>query len=76
MSQTKSKTINLRATDAQYESIREFAEFRGITISSLLLNSVWEQIEDWEDIRDYEEAMSNPGPRVSWAEVQRQAGLT
>jgi uncharacterized protein (DUF1778 family) len=75
MSQIKSKSINIRTTDSQYESIKELAEYRGTTISALLLDSVWNQIEDWEDIRDYAEEMQKDEPRTSWTEVQQQAGL-
>jgi uncharacterized protein (DUF1778 family) len=75
MEPSKTRTINIRATDAQYNNIKEFARFRGKSVSALLLDSVWEQIEDWEDVRDYEVALRSNEKRYSWDDVQKQAGL-
>jgi uncharacterized protein (DUF1778 family) len=75
MEPSKTRTINIRATNTQYNNIKEFARFRGKSVSALLLDSVWEQIEDWEDIRDYEVALQSNEKSYSWDDVQKQAGL-
>ncbi|MDR2611203.1 MAG: DUF6290 family protein [Clostridiales Family XIII bacterium] len=58
----KTKVINIRATENEYEQIQKFAAFQGVPVSSLVLDSVWERIEDWEDIeaiKEYERDKAN-----------------
>lgn len=72
---TKTRMINIRATDDQYESIKDFARFQGKSVSSLLLDAVWEKIEDYEDIRDAEQIIAAHEETSAWDDVQKAAGL-
>jgi uncharacterized protein (DUF1778 family) len=75
----KTKLINIRTTEDDYESIRKFAAFQGATVSSIMLDSVIERIEDWEDIqaiREYEkEKAAGTLELTPWADVQRELEL-
>jgi uncharacterized protein (DUF1778 family) len=58
-SATKTKHLNIRSSEDEYRRISDFARFQGKTISSFALESMWQQIEDWEDIqavKEYEQA--------------------
>ena len=48
---TKTKNMNIRIAESEYETIRQFADFNGKSISALMLDSIWEQIEYWEDMK-------------------------
>ena len=52
---TKTKNMNIRIDEKEYEVLRTFADFNGKTISALMLDAVREQIEQWEDLKDIEE---------------------
>jgi len=69
------KDMNIRVSEQEYEVIKAFADSNGETISSLILNTIREKIEDWEDIRDAEEVLSRNEPVYSWEDVKRRAGL-
>ena len=56
------KNMNIRITDNEYEAIKQFADFNGKTISALILDTIWEQIEYWEDMKaiaEYEQEKAN-----------------
>jgi len=76
---TKTKHMNIRVAESEYDKIKQFADFNGKSISALILDAVWEQIEYYEDTKDieeYEKAKAD-GTLVthSWAEVKARAGL-
>lgn len=71
----KNMTLSLRMSEDEYSAMRAFAEFEGETMTSLILRTIREKMEDWEDVRDAEEILSRNEPAVSWEEVQRKAGL-
>lgn len=71
----KNMTLNLRVSEDEYSAMKAFADFEGETMTSLILRTIREKMEDWEDIRDAEEILSRDEPAVSWEEVQRKAGL-
>ena len=71
----KSKSMNIRTTEQEYDAIKAYAEFKGETVSSLILNAFREQIEEWEDIKDAEKVLSRNEPKSSWADVKKRAGL-
>jgi uncharacterized protein (DUF1778 family) len=70
-----SKNMNIRISEKEYAVIKAFADFRGESISSLILGSIRAQIEDWEDIRDAEEILSRKEQVYSWDDVKKRAGL-
>ena len=75
----RSKILNVRTTEDEYDEIRRFAAFQGKSITDFVLESVLEKIEDWEDtqaIREYEkDKAENRIETVSWEQVKREAGL-
>jgi uncharacterized protein (DUF1778 family) len=75
----RSRILNVRTTEDEYDEIKRFAAFRGISVTEFVLESVLEKIEDWEDIqaiREYERDKSDGSVEtVSWRQVQSEAGL-
>ena len=70
----KTKNINVRIAEDEYEDILKHSQFFGSNISEFVLEAIRERLEYLEDVaalrnRDKSE------PRVSWVEVQRNAGL-
>ena len=58
----KTKNMNIRIAESEYEVIRQFADFNGKSISALILDTIWEQIEYWEDMKaiaEYEREKEN-----------------
>ena len=70
---TKTKNMNIRITESEYEEIKSFADFQGASISELVLNAIREQMELWEDIRDI--AARKDEPTSSLAEVKQRLGI-
>ena len=75
----KTKNMNIRIEESEYEVIRQFADFNGKSISALILDTIWEQIEYWEDmeaIAEYEREKENGTLETSsWEEVKERLGL-
>ena len=76
---TKTKNMNIRITADEYETIKRFADFNGKSMSALMLDAVWEQIEYWEDMKavgEYEREKAN-GTLVTrpLEEVMQRLGL-
>jgi uncharacterized protein (DUF1778 family) len=75
---SKSKVLNLRTTESEYDEIKKFAAFQGVSMSALVLESVREKIEDWEDMKAVREFEENPPSRaemIPWEQVQKELGL-
>jgi uncharacterized protein (DUF1778 family) len=72
---TKNTTLNVRISEDEYSTMKAFADFHGQTMTSLVLNTIRDLMEDWEDVRDAEAVIFKNEPTVSWEEVQRKAGL-
>jgi len=51
----KSTNMNVRVSEQEYAIIKKYADFQGKSISALILDSLYAQIEDWEDLKDIEE---------------------
>jgi predicted DNA-binding protein len=79
MSVTKSHNINIRATENVYNTIKEFASFKGESVSAFLMGAALKEIEDWEDINDAKAALksieSGETKVIPWEQVQKEAGL-
>ena len=75
----KTKHMNIRIAESDYEKIKQFADFNGKSISALMLDAVWEQIEYQDDLCDIEEYETEKAAGTlithSWAEVKKGAGL-
>lgn len=70
----KTKSINIRIAPDEYENIADYAKFFGSSITEFVLEAIRERLEYMDDVaalrnRDKSE------PRISWEEVQRNAGL-
>jgi len=76
---TKTKNMNIRITAGEYETIKQFADFNGKSMSALMLDAVWEQIEYWEDMKavaEYEQEKANGTLETrSLKEVMQKLGL-
>ena len=75
----KTKNMNIRLAENEYKAIKHFADFNGKSVSALMLDAIWEQIEYWEDMRavtEYEkEKASETLITYPWEEVKRELGL-
>jgi len=71
----KNMTLNVRVSEQEYTAMKAFADFEGETMTSLILRTIREKMEDWEDVREAEDILSRDEPTVSWAEVQKKAGI-
>ena len=75
----KKKNMNIRITENDYNTIKRFADFNGKSISALMLDAIWELIENWEDmgaVAEYEQEKAN-GTLVtsSWESVKQELGI-
>ena len=70
----KTKHMNIRIAENDYEKIKQFADFNGKSISALMLDAIWEQIEyqeDLNDIAEYEkEKADGTLVTVSWKDLK------
>jgi len=75
----KTKHMNIRITESEYKKIKQFADFSGKSISALMLDAIWEQMEyqeDLADIAEYEKEKANGTlTTISWQEVKSGAKL-
>ena len=71
----KTKNMNVRVTEKEYEAIKRFASFQGKTISALVLENLLEQIEDYEDVQSAKEILSRNEKKTSWEDVQKELDL-
>jgi predicted transcriptional regulator len=75
----KTKHMNIRVAENDYKKIKQFADFNGKSISALMLDAIWEQIEyqeDLADIAEYEKEKANGTlTTVSWQELKSGTGL-
>jgi len=75
----KTKHMNIRINENDYNKIKKFAEFNGKSISALMLDAVWERMEyqeDLEDILEYErEKASGTLKTKSWKEIKERLNL-
>ena len=69
----KTKNMNIRISESEYEKIKSFADFQGESISELVLNAIRERIELWEDLRDIKTRKDEPASTL--AEVKERLGL-
>jgi uncharacterized protein (DUF1778 family) len=51
----KTKTLNVRTTEEAYKTVQDIARFQGMSVSAFIMDAIWKQIEDWEDIQAIEE---------------------
>ena len=75
----KTKNMHIRISKDEYDNVKKFADFRGKTVSALVLDALREQIEYWEDISDIEEyeveKASGTLVTFSMQEVKERLGL-
>jgi len=76
---TRTKALNIRTTDSEYEEIKRFAAFQGMSVTEFVLGTALDRIADWEDaqsVREYErEKAAGRIETVPWEQVQAEAGL-
>lgn len=69
-------TTAVRFAPEERDWIKSYADFRGMTVSELIRESVFEKIEDELDILAYNEAISSDdGTRYTLAELMEKYGL-
>jgi predicted DNA-binding protein len=59
---TKTKMLNIRTTEENYQAVQNVARFEGKSISDFVLDTIIEKLEEWEDaqaIREYEKNANN-----------------
>ena len=75
----KSKHLNIRIAENDYNKIKQFADFNGKSISALMLDSVWERMEyqeDLEDILEYERQKADGTlETTSWEDIRKRLNL-
>lgn len=71
--------MNIRVTESDYNKIKQFADFNGKSISTLMLDAIWEQIEQQEDLVDIAEYEKEKADKtlvtVPWRELKNGAGI-
>ena len=76
---TKTKMLNIRTTEDNYQAVKNIARFEGKSISDFVLDTIIEKLEEWEDtqaIRDYEKDMADGRVKhYSLDEVLEDCGL-
>ena len=76
---TKTKNMNIRITAGEYETIKQFADFNGKSMSALMLDAVREQIEYWEDMKavaEYEREKANGIlETTAWEDIRKRLNL-
>jgi uncharacterized protein (DUF1778 family) len=74
----RSKILNVRTTEDEYSEIKKFAAFLGVSMTDLVLGSVLEKIENWEDIQAVHEHERDKAEgeveTVSWRRALADAG--
>ena len=76
----RSKVLNVRTTEDEYNEIKNFAAFQGLSVTDFVIESVLERIEDWNDVqavREYEkEKAEGHVGSISWEQVQAELDLS
>jgi predicted DNA-binding protein len=71
------KSTAIRFADEERELIQSYADFQGESFSYVVRKAVLDQIDDWLDVRDYDEAIAvDDGVCYSHDEVGKILGLT
>jgi len=65
--------LNVQVSEQEYSTMKAFADFQGQTITSLVLNAIRDIMDEWEDVRDAEEALALNELAVPWEEVKRMS---
>ena len=66
-------SISFRVTKEEEIQIRNYAQFKGVSISTLIKEAVFDQMETELDIMVYESMKKNPSkePQISLEELKR-----
>ena len=70
----KTKNINIQIAQDEYDEILNHSQFIGSNISEFILEAIRERLEYLDDVAALRNRDKNE-PRISWEEVQRNAGL-
>ncbi len=72
----KAATLNIRFEPEERELIDAYAGFIGTTPSNVVREAVLEKLEEYYDIKAYNEALAeDDGEYTSWAEIKTRLGL-
>jgi hypothetical protein len=70
----KTRNIEVQIAEDEYETIKRHSLFFGSSMSDFIIEAVRERLEYFEDVAALRDR--NKGePRISWEDVQRNAGL-
>jgi len=72
---TKNTTLSVKIPEDEYAALKSYADFHGQTMASLVLNTIREMMEDWEDARDAEAVILRNEPTTPWSELKKEVGL-
>ena len=70
----KTKNINIRISEEEYNDIANQVQFFGSTISEFVLEAIRERLEYLEDVRDLKDRDKN-APRTSNEDFKRELGM-
>ena len=66
--------VHVRFSPEEKELVKRYASFKGVTVSTLIRESVLELIENQIDVALFLEAVQeDDGTRVDWSDVKNQA---
>lgn len=72
-------TISLRVDECEKKTIEDFARLKGLSISQLARDSIFERIENEVDINLYNQAMAeyiqDPSSAISFDDAMKELGL-
>jgi len=71
----KNITLSVRVSEDEYSAMKAFADFEGETMTSLILRTIRDKMEDWEDVRDAEEILSRNEDTYTLEDVKKELGL-
>jgi len=65
--------LSVKVHPQEFEDIHAFAKLQGKTLSSLILESLREQMENWEDEQDIRDVLNRNEPSVRWSDLRKEA---
>lgn len=60
---------------ALQHKLPDAAKAKGMTVEAFLQNAIATAVEDWEDLRDANEALNHKEPLISLEELERGLGV-
>lgn len=75
----KTHLVNFRTSEHSYQEMKSFAEFQGISVTSMIKEAVFDWMEDFEDANDgaklYAQWKKTGEKGVSLSDAKKEIGL-